>query len=229
MTKKWIVVGAALAGSAGLLAGCATDEYGNRLPMTEAERGALIGTAVGAAGGALIGSKTGSWGRGALIGAVGGGITGGLVGNYMDRQKKDFEKVLRPELDRGVIRIEKLPQNQLLVGMTGATAFEIDSDVIQPGFYTTLDKIANILNRYGKTQLIIVGHTDNTGSRQHNQQLSERRAAAVDGYLLQRQVIPQRLSAYGRGEEEPIATNATPEGRQRNRRVDITIIPIVAS
>ena len=160
---------------------------------------------------------------------MGGGITGGLVGNYMDRQKKDFEKVLRPELDRGVIRIEKLPQNQLLVGMTGATAFEIDSDVIQPGFYTTLDKIANILNRYGKTQLIIVGHTDNTGSRQHNQQLSERRAAAVDGYLLQRQVIPQRLSAYGRGEEEPIATNATPEGRQRNRRVDITIIPIVAS
>jgi outer membrane protein OmpA-like peptidoglycan-associated protein len=122
-----------------------------------------------------------------------------------------------------------MPEDQLLVGMTGATAFEVDSDVIKPGFYSTLDKIAGILNRYGKTQLVIVGHTDNTGSDQHNQQLSERRAGAVNQYLLNKGVIPERLSAYGRGKSEPIASNATPEGKQQNRRVDITIIPVVAN
>jgi outer membrane protein OmpA-like peptidoglycan-associated protein len=112
--------------------------------------------------------------------------------------------------------------------MTGATAFTIDSDVIQPGFYSTLDKMANVLNRYGKTQLVIVGHTDNTGSAAHNQGLSERRAHAVEQYLLQRNVIPQRVEAYGLGQTQPRATNATPEGRQLNRRVEIVVIPVVA-
>ncbi len=208
-----------------LISGCATDEYGNRRPMSDTEKGALIGALGGAAVGALVANKAG---KGALIGAVGGGIAGGLVGNYMDSQKKDFEKVLQPELNSGAIRLQKLPNDQLLVGMTGATAFEVDSDVIQPGFYSTLDKIANILNRYGKTQLVIVGHTDSTGSDQHNQQLSESRAAAVQQYFLNQGVLPQRLSSYGRGKWEPIASNATPEGRQQNRRVDITIVPVVA-
>ena len=209
-----------------LLSACATDEYGNRLPMSDTEKGSLIGAVGGAAVGALVASKSG---KGALIGAIGGGIAGGLVGNYMDKQKKDFEKALQPELNNGVVRIQKLPNDELLVGMTGATAFEVNSDVIMPGFYSTLDKIADILNRYGKTQLVIVGHTDSTGSDQHNQVLSEKRAGAVAQYFLTRNVIPQRLSAYGKGKSEPIASNATPEGRQRNRRVDITIIPVVAN
>ena len=209
-----------------VLSGCATDEYGNRLPMSDTEKGSLIGAVGGAAVGALVASKSG---KGALIGAIGGGIAGGLVGNYMDKQKKDFEKALQPELNNGVVRIQKLPNDELLVGTTGATAFEVNSDVIMPGFYSTLDKIADILNRYGKTQLVIVGHTDSTGSDQHNQVLSEKRAGAVAQYFLTRNVIPQRLSAYGKGKSEPIASNATPEGRQRNRRVDISIIPVVAN
>lgn len=226
MNKRFIAgMSLALAAVVGLTS-CATDEYGNRLPMSDAGTGALIGSLGGAAVGALVTKKHG---KGALIGAVGGGIAGGLVGNYMDSQKKDFEKVLQPEISAGAVRVQRLPEDQLLVGMTGATAFEVDSDVIKPGFYSTLDKIAGILNRYGKTQLVIVGHTDNTGSDQHNQQLSERRAGAVNQYLLNKGVIPERLSAYGRGKSEPIASNATPEGKQQNRRVDITIIPVVAN
>jgi outer membrane protein OmpA-like peptidoglycan-associated protein len=216
-------LGAAVTAGALTLAGCATDEYGNRLPMSDTETGALVGAALGAGIGALSTSKSA---KGALIGAVGGGLAGGLVGNYMDRQKRDFERVLAPELNAGVIRLEKLPDDQLRVGMTSATAFQVNSDVIKPGFYGTLDKIANVLNRYGKTQLVIVGHTDNTGSAQYNQQLSERRARSVQDYLLGRGVVPQRLVAYGRGESQPIASNATAAGRQLNRRVDITIIPV---
>lgn len=225
MRKRFVAAVASALAAVLLVTGCATDEYGNRLPMSDTEKGALIGVLGGAAVGALVTKKAG---KGALIGAVGGGLAGGLVGNYMDKQKKDFEKVLQPELNSGVVRVQKLPNNELLVGMTGATAFEVDSDVIKPGFYSTLDKIANVLNRYGKTELVIVGHTDSTGSDQHNQVLSEKRAGAVYEYLLSRNVIPQRLSAYGKGKTEPIATNETPEGRQRNRRVDITIIPVVA-
>ena len=224
MKKCLLTAVASALGVVLVLSGCATDEYGNRLPMSDTEKGSLIGAVGGAAVGALVASKSG---KGALIGAIGGGIAGGLVGNYMDKQKKDFEKALQPELNSGAVRLQKLPNDELLVGMTGATAFEVDSDVIMPGFYSTLDKIADILNRYGKTQLVIVGHTDSTGSDQHNQVLSEKRAGAVAQYFLARNVIPHRLSAYGKGKSEPIASNATPEGRQRNRRVDITIIPVV--
>lgn len=226
MNKRLMMGTALLVAGVLALSGCATDEFGNPRPMTDTEKGVLIGGLGGATIGALAAKKHG---KGALIGAVGGGLVGGLVGNYMDSQKKDFEKALQPEINAGVVRVQKLPEDQLLVGMTGATAFEVDSDVIKPGFYSTLDKIATILNRYGKTQLIIVGHTDNTGSDQHNQLLSERRAASVNQYLLNRGVVPQRLSALGRGKSDPIASNATPEGRQLNRRVDITIIPVVAN
>jgi outer membrane protein OmpA-like peptidoglycan-associated protein len=223
MRRQCMTLGALVTAGALILAGCATDEYGNRLPMSDTATGALVGTAVGAGIGALAASKSA---KGALLGAVGGGLAGALVGNYMDRQKRDFEKVLAPELNAGVIRLEKLPGNRLRVGMTSVSAFQIDSYAIKPSFFGTLSRIAQVLNRYGKTQLVIVGYTDSTGSPQHNQVLSERRADAVRDYLLGRGVIPQRLTAYGRGEADPIASNATEAGRQLNRRVEITIIPL---
>ncbi len=206
--------------------GCATDEYGNRLPMSDAEKGAIIGAVSGAAVGA-IGNKS-SRNRGAIIGAVGGGIAGVAVGSYMDSQKKDFENVLASEVQAGEITIQKVNQNNLFITMTGQTAFDFDSTVIKPGFYTTMDKIANILMRYGKTQLTIIGHTDNVGSNQYNQTLSERRAKAVNDYLLNKGVLVQRLGFLGRGETSPRASNATEEGRRLNRRVEIVIEPIVA-
>ena len=224
MNKCWIKLGAALTAGALLLGGCATDEYGNTRPMSETEKGVGIGVVTGAALGALVANKSG---KGAAIGAVGGALVGGVVGNYMEQQRRDFEQVLAPEIAAGVIRVEKLPNDQLLVGMTGETAFEVDSDQIKPGFYSTMDKIAGVVNKYGDTQLAVAGYTDSTGSVTYNQQLSERRADSVQTYLLSDNVYPARLSATGYGKSRPIASNDTEEGRRMNRRVDITIIPVV--
>ena len=209
------------------LSACATDEFGNSRPMTDAERGALIGAASGALLGGVVAKKK-NRGKGVVIGAVGGGLAGGAVGYYMDSQKKDLEKALAPERNAGAILVEKLPQNILRVTMTDQTAFAVDSSEIQPRFYSTMDKISTVLNRYGKTELIIAGHTDSTGSNLHNQALSERRAQAVHNYFLQKNVVSQRLESQGLGESMPRASNATAEGRQLNRRVEIIIEPIVA-
>lgn len=206
--------------------GCATDEYGNRRPMTDAEKGALIGAASGAVIGAL--AKKDKRSKGALIGAVGGGLAGTVVGTYMDSQKKDLEKVLAPEVQSGAINVAKADRNNLLITMTAQTAFDFDSTSIKPGFHSTMDKIANVLVRYGKTHLTVVGHTDNVGAQQYNQTLSERRSGAVADYLRAKGVIPQRLESVGRGENSPRATNATEEGRRLNRRVEIVVEPIVA-
>jgi outer membrane protein OmpA-like peptidoglycan-associated protein len=205
------------------LSSCATDEYGNRRPMTDAEKGALIGAATGA----VIGLTTKDKGKNAVLIGLVGGIAGGAVGAYMDSQKKDFEKQLRPEIEKGEVSIEKLPNNVLMVTMTGQTAFEVDSYSIKPGFYPSMDKIASIVNKYGKTHLSIVGHTDSTGSASYNQQLSQKRAAAVEDYLRNKGVIPQRLAIYGMGEEQPRASNTTEAGRRLNRRVEILIEPVV--
>jgi outer membrane protein OmpA-like peptidoglycan-associated protein len=208
------------------LSACATDEFGQRRPMTDAEKGVLIGAATGAAVGAA--AKKSDRGKGALIGAVGGGIAGGLVGNYMDNQKRDLEKFLATERNAGVIQIDKLAGDVIRVTMTSETAFAVDSSEIKGTFYSTMDKIARVANTYGKTTLTLVGHTDSTGSAAHNQALSERRAGSVLAYFRQKGVIDQRLTAYGRGKDEPRASNATAEGRALNRRVEIFIAPIIA-
>jgi len=204
-----------------LVTGCASDGTMNQTGM-----GAVIGTASGAALGAAIGSLSGNAGRGALIGAIGGALAGGMVGAYMEEQRKDFEKALADEIASGVIRVEKLPNDQLLVGMTGESAFETDSADINPNFYSTMDKISGIVGKYGKTELKVAGHTDITGSAAHNQTLSERRAGSVQSYLEGDGVVPERIYATGFGKAQPIAPNDTEEGRRLNRRVDITIIPI---
>ncbi|MDH3514829.1 MAG: OmpA family protein [Gammaproteobacteria bacterium] len=209
-----------------VMTGCATDEYGNRRPMTDTEKGILIGAASGAVIGAL--AKKDKRSKGALIGAVGGGIAGAAVGSYMDSQKQDLEKVLAPEVQGGAINIAKAGQNNLLITMTSQTAFEFDSAEISSGFQSTMDKLANVLVRYGKTHLTVVGHTDNVGSQEYNQGLSERRSGAVTNYLRSRGVIPQRLVSLGQGENAPRASNATEAGRQLNRRVEIVVEPIVA-
>ena len=223
---KRLTVFILIAAFAAVTTGCATDEYGNRRPMTDTQKGAIIGAIGGAAIGA-IGNKS-NRNRGAIIGAIGGGIAGAAVGNYMDSQKKDLEKVLASEVKAGDIAIQKVGQNDLLITMTSQTAFDFDSTVIKPGFYTTMDKIANILMHYGKTQLTIVGHTDNVGTEQYNQTLSERRAKAVNDYLINKGVLIQRLAYVGRGETAPRASNASEEGRRLNRRVEILVEPVVA-
>lgn len=209
-----------------LTAGCATDPYGSPRPATETEKGLGIGAAAGAATGALIGSLSGDAGKGALIGAVGGAIIGGAVGSYMEEQRKDFERQLADEIARGEIRVTKLPDDRLQVDMTSSTTFDVDSSTIKPSYYSTMDKIAGIVNKYGKTELVIAGYTDDTGSADYNLELSRRRAAAVESYLLADQVAPQRLRSVGYGERSPAVPNTTAEARTLNRRVEITIIPV---
>jgi len=207
------------------LSACVKDEFGNDRSMTNSEKGAIIGASIGA----LIGLTTkNKRKKKVLLGAVGGGIAGFAVGSYMDSQKKDLEKVLVPERQSGAINIRK-NQNTIMITMTSETAFEVDSTRIKQSFYSTLDKISKVVNRYGKTALTIVGHTDSTGSRAYNQKLSERRAQAVHQYFLDRKVALQRLTYLGKGEDVPTASNATESGRRLNRRVDIIIEPVIAN
>ncbi|HKQ31318.1 MAG TPA: OmpA family protein [Burkholderiales bacterium] len=207
-------------------AGCAKDEFGRDRSMNRTEKGIFIGAATGAAIGAL--AKKDKRSKGALIGAIGGGIAGGVVGNYMDQQKKDLEKVLAGEVQRGAIEIEKMPNHALRVTMTSQTAFDFDSASVKPGFQPTMDNIARVFNKYGKTFITVVGHTDNVGATQYNQSLSERRARAVENYLQGKGVVDERLESAGKGEAAPRASNANESGRQLNRRVEIIIEPVVA-
>ena len=200
------------------LGACATDR-----PMTDAEKGAIIGSTIGV----LAGLTTKDKKKKAVLYGIVGGLSGAAVGHYMDQQKKDFEKQLQDEINQGNITIEKLPQNVLAVTMTAQTAFDVDSTNIKSGFRPSMGKISNIVIKYGKTHLTIVGHTDSTGSRSYNQQLSEKRAASVQNFLGSQGVIPQRMSAYGMGEDKPRASNSSEHGRTLNRRVEIIIEPIV--
>jgi outer membrane protein OmpA-like peptidoglycan-associated protein len=199
--------------------GCATwDE------MSDASKGAVIGVLGGAAAGAAIGHK--NRGKGALIGAVGGGLAGTGIGYYMDSQAKDLQKVLAPEVKNGQISIVKQPNNTIVVSMTTNTSFDTNSAIIKANFFPTLDKIAGVVTKYGKTTLTITGHTDSTGNDRINQPLSEQRAAAVANYFLGKRVLPERIAAYGRGSANPIASNSHVASRALNRRVEILIEPI---
>lgn len=204
---------------------CATDEFGNRRPLTSTERGAMIGVGAGALVGYL--ARKDHKGKGALIGAVGGGLAGGAVGAYMDSQRKDLEKVLAAEVSSGAVKIEKKGKDTLMVTMTAHTSFDSNSSEIKPTFHSTLDKIAEVLVRYGKTYLVIIGHTDDVGTSEYNQALSQRRSGAVREYLQNQGVVPQRLEALGKGETEPRAANKIEEGRSLNRRVEILVEPVV--
>ncbi len=213
---------------AGLLAaGCATNDLGDRRDLSKTEKGAIIGTASGAALGAIINHR--NRGKGALIGAVGGGLTGAGVGYYMDQQAKDLQKQLQAQIQRGEITLEKrASDNALLVSMTANTGFDSGLAVLKPGYLPTLDKIAQVLNQYGKTTVTVIGHTDSIGSHEYNQGLSERRAQAVMDRFAARSVNRLRLESYGKGKTEPRADNATEAGRALNRRVELWILPVVA-
>ena len=211
------------------LAGCISDrEFGpDNRQFTGKESSILIGAGVGAVLGATAYKKDRT--KGALIGAIGGGLAGGVVGTYMDNQRQDLEKNLANEVQSGQARIEKLPGNVVRVTMTNQTAFEIDSAQIKPGFRSTMDKLADVVSRYNKTALTVVGHTDDTGTNEYNQKLSERRALSVAEYLEARRVNGMRMATAGKGETQPVASNASEGGRQANRRVEIYVEPVVES
>ena len=206
------------------LGGCVMGEKGG--PLTQSEEGALIGAAAGGLLGAVAYKQNRT--KGAVIGVVGGGIAGSAVGAYMDNQKRDLEKNLSREIQAHQARVDKMPNNVVRVTMTSDTGFATNSTTIKPGFDSTLDKIADVVVRYGKTTLTVAGHTDDVGTAQYNQGLSERRAHAVAEYLEAKNVNALRLATVGKGESMPIESNATEAGRSANRRVEIYLEPVVA-
>lgn len=197
--------------AAALLAGC----------QTQPGQNTAVGAGLGALGGAAVGAAIDNGGLGgALVGAGIGALAGGAVGNYMDRQ----EQQLRQELAGSGVDVQR-QGDVIVLNMPGNITFATDSADINPQFYPTLNEISQTLRNYPQTTVQVVGHTDSTGSADYNVDLSLRRANSVVQFLQAQGVQPQRVAAYGAGETQPIASNATASGRQANRRVEITIRP----
>jgi outer membrane protein OmpA-like peptidoglycan-associated protein len=183
--------------------------------MTRTQKGAAAGTAVGAGVGALIGQQHGNAAGGALIGGAVGALSGGLIGNYMDRQAEELEKVAdTTRTGDGII-----------VTLRDKILFDVDSVTIKPAAAAGVDNLATVLTKYPRTMITVAGYTDNTGRPDYNVKLSERRANAVRFALIDRGVTGNRISTMGFGAENPVASNATPDGRAQNRRVELHIVP----
>lgn len=185
--------------------------------MSKTQKGAVIGAAAGGAAGAVIGKKVGSTAKGAIIGAAVGGTAGAIIGARMDKQAKELA------MDIPGARVERVGEG-IVVTFDSGLLFAYDSDVIQGDARTNLTNLAQSLEKYQKTDVLIVGHTDATGTDSYNQGLSERRANSAAIYLQTKGVERARLRTAGRGETEPIESNETAEGRSQNRRVEIVIV-----
>lgn len=189
-----------------MLAGCARN----------AQRGAVIGGAGGAVVGGVIGAASGSTAKGAIIGAAVGGAAGAIIGDQMDRRAAEIRQ------DIPGAKVERVGEGILVTFDTGLL-FGLDSAVVRPAAQANLRNLATNLDKYPDTDLLIVGHTDSTGSESYNLALSKRRAMAVSDYLSAQGVTRTRLRMDGRGELEPVASNASEDGRQQNRRVEVAI------
>ena len=181
-----------------------------------AQRGAVIGGAGGAVVGGVIGAASGSTAKGAIIGAAVGGAAGAIIGDQMDRRAAELRQ------DIPGAKVERVGEGILVTFDTGLL-FGLDSAVVRPAAQTNLRNLAANLDKYPDTDLLIVGHTDSTGTESYNLALSRRRAMAVADYLAAQGVARTRLKMDGRGELEPVASNATEDGRQQNRRVEVAI------
>lgn len=205
------------------LTGCATNTT-----HENTKKGAGYGALLGAVSGAIIGYQNDHSGgalRGALIGGAAGGAIGAGAGAYMDKQQTEFEQQLASERAQHQIEIERQQNEILKLTMSSEVSFDFNSVKIKSSFQSPLNKIAEILNRYPRTQIVVVGHTDSVGSEQYNQDLSKHRAIAVADYLVLRGVAAARMGTEGRGEVEPRATNDTDSGRAQNRRVEVFVVP----
>ena len=204
--------------------GCETlDPYTREEQTSKATKGALIGAAAGAVVGLISGDDAVERRQHALIGAGIGALAGGAAGAYMDRQEAE----LRAELEGTGVSVTRIGDN-ITLNMPGNITFATDSSDLSPAFFDVLNSVGKVLQEYNKTVVEVAGHTDSTGSDAYNQSLSERRASSVATYLRGRGVIADRMITVGMGESRPIADNGTAQGRQANRRVEITMVPVTA-
>jgi outer membrane protein OmpA-like peptidoglycan-associated protein len=191
-----------------LLSGCKT--------MTKSQKGAVIGGTSGAVIGGVVGHSMGNTAMGAIIGAAAGGVAGGVIGRKMDKQAEEIAKEMG---DAEVIR----EGEGIVIKFKEKVLFGYDRSDLNATAKTNLDKLKNILLKYPETNITVIGHTDSKGSDSYNQTLSESRATAVTNYASQNGIDKARLTAIGKGESDPIATNDTEEGSASNRRVEFVI------
>ena len=199
------------------LLSCVTDPYTGEKKMAKTGMGAGIGALAGAGIGALAGGS-----KGALIGAGIGTLSGGAVGYYMDRQ----ETKMRERLQGTGVSVTRQGDN-LILNMPGDITFATNQSDIKPEFYEVLNSVVLVLKEFEKTSIHITGYTDSVGTFEYNIKLSEKRAQSVASYLQAQQVHPARLVTLGRGPQDPVASNDTEEGRARNRRVVLMLVPHV--
>lgn len=179
-------------------------------------KGGAIGTAAGGAAGAVIGRASGNTAMGAVIGATVGGVTGSIIGRQMDKQAQEIKNEVPG------VSVERVGEG-IVIQFENDVLFDFDKYNLQPQAKENLDKLVEILNKYPDTNIEIHGHTDSKGTPKYNQALSERRTKSVANYLIEKKINSGRLKTIGFGEDKPIASNDTEEGRAQNRRVEFAI------
>ncbi len=213
MIRKFLIALASVA----FIASCTNvDPVTGERTRNNTGTGAIVGALAGAAAGTLAG---GDDRRNALIGAGIGALAGAAIGNYMDRTYQN----LRERLAGTGVGVTRVNQQQILLNFPADLTFDFDRDAVKSQFVPTLRDVGGVLRDYEQTTVDVYGHADSVGSDAYNQQLSERRAMNVASVLIQGGVIRQRIIAEGFGESRPIASNATDDGRARNRRVEVYI------
>ena len=179
-------------------------------------KGGAIGAGAGAVVGGVIGKAAGNTAAGAIIGAAVGGTTGALIGRHMDKQAEELQRDLENA------KVERVGEG-IKITFNSGILFATNSDALQSNAQTEIAQLATTLKKYEDTNILIEGHTDNTGTRELNQRLSERRAESVASYLSGQGVSRNRMTTQGYAFDQPIADNSTAAGRQQNRRVEIAI------
>ncbi|MBW4709434.1 OmpA family protein [Roseobacter sp. YSTF-M11] len=210
-----------LALSGALVLSACTDpsQIGANSSNPKAQRGALIGAGAGAALGALS-KGDGNRGDGAIVGALVGSAIGAGIGYSLDRQEAD----LRNQLGNDDVTITNTG-DRLIVSLPQDILFATDSFAVRPDLQNDLYTVAGNLQQYPESTIQVVGHTDSDGDAAYNQQLSERRANAVGNVLRNAGVSSARIRTFGRGENQPVASNLSAQGKAQNRRVEIVILP----
>jgi outer membrane protein OmpA-like peptidoglycan-associated protein len=212
----------AVASLTAILVACTTlDPYTRESETSKATKGAIIGAVSGAVVGLISGDDSVERRKRALIGAGVGALAGGAVGYYMDQQ----EAKLRAELEGTGVSVTRIGDN-ITLNMPGHVTFATNSSDINPAFFDVLTSVSKVLKEYNKTVVEVAGHTDSDGTDQYNQGLSERRAESVAQYFRSQNIMGERLITIGLGETRPVADNSSAAGKQANRRVEITMVPV---
>jgi outer membrane protein OmpA-like peptidoglycan-associated protein len=205
-TRRIATIAAAVAALSLTFDGCAT----------HTQTGAAVGAGTGAVVGGLIGKASGHTARGAIIGAAAGGAVGALIGARMDRQAKELAQNIPGA------RVERVGEG-ITVTFESGLLYDFDSDVVRAEARKNLRTLAQSLDKYPGSDILIVGHTDAVGPAAYNQSLSERRASAAADFLVVQGLERTRVSTRGMGETDPISSNDTERGRELNRRVEVAI------